>query len=232
MGARGSGALRAAAYVAVTWLVVTGLVLGWGWLITHPLAHEVDGFDNPISRWFAGERTGALNGPADAGTLLGETIVGASVAVLVAIAFAVWRRTWRPLVFIAVLEACIGGLYWLATHLEPRDRPPVKILDPGLVPDHSFPSGHVATAVVAYAGIVVLARAYAGSAWRWTLPALLLPLGVLLARLYQGAHHLTDVATSVAYATVFLLVLARLLLPGPGRGSARREREERTSVAA
>jgi undecaprenyl-diphosphatase len=44
---------------------------------------------------------------------------------------------------------------------------------------------------------------------------LLLPAFVLLARLYQGAHHLTDVLTSVAYASVWLLVVARLVLPSP-----------------
>ena len=82
------------------------------------------------------------------------------------------------------------------------------------MPDHSFPSGHVATAVVAYAGILVLTRVYARSATRWVGLVLLLPAFVLLARLYQGAHHLTDVLTSVAYASVWLLVVARLVLPG------------------
>ena len=37
------------------------------------------------------------------------------------------------------------------------------------------------------------------------------PLFVALSRLYQGAHHLTDVATSLVYGTVWLLVLATAL---------------------
>jgi undecaprenyl-diphosphatase len=49
---------------------------------------------------------------------------------------------------------------------------------------------------------------------------LLLPVGTLLSRLYLGAHHLTDALTSVVYASVWLLVVARVLLPG-GRESAR-----------
>jgi undecaprenyl-diphosphatase len=90
----------------------------------------------------------------------------------------------------------------------------VDILDRGLVPDHSFPSGHVATAVVAYGGLFLLTLACTSAASRrWALPLLLLPVVVLLSRLYQGAHHLTDVLTSVGYASVWLLVLARLLLP-------------------
>ncbi|GCD89395.1 hypothetical protein NLS1_14010 [Nocardioides sp. LS1] len=197
------------------WVVVTALVVGLGWLITHPLASGVDGFDNPISRWFADQRTGSLSSLADVGTLLGETITGLSVAAVTALVFSLWQRSIRPALFVALAEACIGGLYFVATHLISRDRPPVKILDAGLVPDHSFPSGHVATAIVAYAGIVVLLRTYAAAVGRWAVVLLLLPAFTLLSRLYQGAHHVTDVATSVCYASVFLLVLARLLLPRP-----------------
>ena len=101
----------------------------------------------------------------------------------------------------------------MVTHVDPRRRPPVDILDRGLVPDHSFPSGHVATAVVAYGGLFLLTVAYVAAARRLALPLLLLPVVVLLSRLYQGAHHLTDVLTSVGYASLWLLVLARLLLP-------------------
>ena len=50
--------------------------------------------------------------------------------------------------------ACSSAAPWRSTSssraLITRDRPPVEILDPGLVPDHSFPSGHVATSVVVY----------------------------------------------------------------------------------
>ena len=47
----------------------------------------------------------------------------------------------------------------------------VKILDPGLVPDHSFPSGHVATSIVVYCALAVyLLRTVPGSRpWVWIL---------------------------------------------------------------
>jgi undecaprenyl-diphosphatase len=202
----------------VTWAVVLGVVAGFGWLITHPWQHAVDSFDNPIARWFAGARSASLNGVADVGPLFGETIGGLGVAAAAAVGFSLWRRSFRPAVFVALAEAGIGGWYFVVTHVDPRQRPPVKILDPGLAPDHSFPSGHVATAVVAYGGIVLLAWAYARSA-RWVAVLLLLPAFVLVARLYQGAHHLTDVLTSVVYASVWLLVLARLLLGRSDTGS-------------
>jgi undecaprenyl-diphosphatase len=205
-----------AATLVGAWAVVLGVVTGLGWLITGPAQGAVDPWDNDVSRWFADQRTATLAPLGDAGTLLGETMVGVGVAVLAAIAFSLWQRSWRPALFYALAEAGIGGLYFVVTHVDTRQRPPVKILDPGLVPDHSFPSGHVATAVVAYAGILVLTRVYARSATRWVGLVLLLPAFVLLARLYQGAHHLTDVLTSVAYASVWLLVVARLVLPDPG----------------
>ncbi len=205
---------RAALVVVGTWLVVLAVVVAFGWLITHALRSAVLPWDNGLARWIADQRTGALNEPADIGTLLGETVTGVSVAVVTALVFSIWKRSWRPAIFLALAEAGIGGFYYVATHVDPRQRPPVKILDPGLVGNHSFPSGHTATAVVAYAGIVVLAAAYASPAVRhWARLLLLLPVFVLLSRLYQGAHHLTDVLTSLVYASVWLLVLARTLLP-------------------
>jgi undecaprenyl-diphosphatase len=203
--------------LVVAWAVILGLVVGWGWLLTHQLRGEVDPWDNDVSRWFADERTGVLDPVASFGTLLGETPVGVLVAAVAGLAFALRRRSWRPVAFVVLLEAGIGGVYAIATRVDERQRPPVKILDSGLVADHSFPSGHVATAVVAYAGIVVLTAVYVGSR-RVVMPILLLPVLVLLARLYQGAHHLTDVLTSVVYASAWLLVCARLLLePDPRR---------------
>jgi len=212
------GVARSAVTLVVAWAVILGLVVGWGWWLTPPLKSAVHPWDNHISRWFADQRTATLDPLGDDGTLLGETVTGVSVAILAAIGFSLWRRSWRPALFMALLEAGIGGFYFVATHVDTRQRPPVKILDPGLVPDHSFPSGHVATAVVAYGGILVLTWVYARSAVRWVAVLGLLPLFVLLARLYQGAHHLTDVLTSVVYASAWMLVGARtVLLPDRDR---------------
>ena len=112
-----------------------------------------------------------------------------------------------------MVEAGLGGFYFFGTELIPRDRPPVKLLDAGLVPDASYPSGHIATALVCWAGAVVLIWTYFRAA-RWVaLVLLLLPLGTLLSRLYLGAHHLTDALTSVVYASIWLLVVAGQVLP-------------------
>jgi len=213
-------AASSAVTLVVAWVVILGLVVGFGWLITHSLKGAVNPWDNDISRWFADQRTGALNEPADIGTLLGETVVGVGVAVVAALAFAIWKRSWRPIIFLALVEAGIGGFYFVATHVDTRQRPPVKILDPGLVADHSFPSGHTATAIIAYGGILVLTAVYARAAVTWVAVVGLVPLFVLLSRLYQGAHHLTDVLTSVVYATAWMLLVARMVLFSDPKASA------------
>ena len=135
---------------------------------------------------------------------------------MVAVALSWWRRSFVPAIFVGLLVAGIGGFYWVATHLISRDRPPVRILDPGLVPDDSFPSGHVATATAVYGGLAVLLWVLAPAARRWVWLLFLLPLFVALARLYQGAHHVTDVLASFAYTTAWLAVLvARRADAGP-----------------
>ena len=67
------------------------------------------------------------------------------------------------------------------------------------------------------AGLAVLA----GEGTRLGLGAslLLVPLVVVPSRLYQGAHHPTDVLTSVVFASIWVAVVARVLLPpAPRRG--------------
>ena len=207
---------RTAVLLVVAWLLILGAVLGVGWLLTHPLESSVDPWDDDVSRWFADQRSGALDGPADAGTFLGDTIPAMVLFGVVTVAIAAWRRTWRPVVFAGLLVAGMGGFYAVATRVVPRDRPPVRILDPGLVPDASFPSGHVGTATAVYVGMVLLLWVYAPAVRRWVWVLVALPFVVLVARLYEGAHHVTDVTTSLVYASAWLAVLYVLVLRGHG----------------
>jgi undecaprenyl-diphosphatase len=222
--------------LAVTAYAVLALVVvGWGWLLTHPLERPIDGTDDDIARWFAGERTSALDPIADAGTLLGDTPVGLAVGALVAVVAGLVLRTFVAVLLVALAAAGNGGIYWLGSHADPRDRPPVRILDPGLVPDHSFPSGHVSTAVAVYGAAALLLALWvrsrdgaAGAAAGRVVVALLacVPVFVALSRLYQGAHHVTDVGTSLVYGTVWLAVLAVLLRPGAARPQSSVPRSE------
>lgn len=206
------GPFATAVLVLVGFALILGVVVGFGWLITHAWQRPVESFDDDVARWFVDQRTPSLTDAADLGTYFGETIVSLVLTPLVALGVWVWQRSVVPALFIVLVTSGVGGFYFVGTHLDPRQRPPVKILDPGLVPTHSFPSGHVGTAAALYGAIVVLAWVYAGAARRWVTPLLLLPVIVLVSRLYLGAHHLTDVLTSLVYAAVWIALLATLLL--------------------
>jgi len=214
---------EAARTLAPVWVAVVLGVLGVGWLLTGPFAAVVEPWDDSVVTWLADHRTADLDTAAAAGSAIADTIVGVALAAVVGLAASRWQRSWRPLVYFTVLVGGYLALYVIVTHLVPRDRPPVEVLDPGLVPDHSFPSGHVATAIVVYGGIVLWVAAVAPRWRRWVWPLLLAPLVVAPSRLYQGAHHPTDVLTSLVFAMVWLLVVARVLLPrtADDRGQAR-----------
>lgn len=206
--------------LVASWAALCGVVLGLGWLLTNSLSGSVGKGDDDLARWLAGNRTPLLNDVAEVGSLFGDTITGQVALVVVALGFSVWQRSVIPALFVGLVEAGLLGIYLVTTHLVPRSRPPVKILDPGLVPDHSFPSGHVATATAIYGSIVVLTWTYSRAARRWTMPLLVLPPCVMLARMYLGAHHLSDVVASILYATTWLGLVTTLLLGGR---SARRD---------
>jgi membrane-associated phospholipid phosphatase len=205
-------------FAVSTYAVLAAVVVGWGWLLTHSLQGAIEGTDDDVSRWFADQRTSWLDPVSDVGTLLGETPVGLAVGAVVAVVAGLALRSVAAVLLVLLADIGDGGIYWLGSHADPRDRPPVHILDPGLVPTHSFPSGHVGTAVAVYGAAALLLalwlrrRGALSRAGRLLVVLVaLVPLFVALSRVYQGAHHVTDVGTSLVYGTVWLLVLVAAL---------------------
>ena len=204
---------RTLVVLVLGFVVICAVMVGVGWLITHPLKSTMRG-ENDVNRWFVHQRTTDLTHVADGGTLVGQTITGLVVLAVLGIAFAAWRRTWWPLVFVAVLDAGLGLFYLAGTTLDPRQRPPVRILQSGLVPNHSFPSGHTGTATAIGGVLAALLWAYTRVAKGVLVLLVLVPAYTMLSRLYVGAHHVSDVVTAFVYAVLWLLVCARMLLPG------------------
>jgi undecaprenyl-diphosphatase len=213
--------------VVASYAVLALVVVGWGWLLTHSLQGSIEGTDDDVSRWFEGQRTSWLDPVSEVGTMLGETPIGLAVGAVVAIVAGLALRSLAAAALVLVADAGDGGIYWLGTNADPRDRPPVHLMDAGLVPNASFPSGHVGTAVAVYGGAALLLLIWLRSRGRPStigrvIVVLLacVPFFVALSRLYQGAHHLTDVGTSLVYGAVLLGVLGVALPLRPERSEA------------
>jgi undecaprenyl-diphosphatase len=201
------------AEVVCAWAVLLATMIGLGLLLTGPLLDVVGPTDNDLSRWLADQRTATLTDLAEIGGTGGDTITIVVAALIVAALFSFWTRSPRPAVFLLVGLVGQALLYDAASHIVHRDRPPVELLDHGLDPNASFPSGHVSTSVMFFGGCVVLVWLYADRRWRAPASLLLLvPPVVAISRLYQGAHYLTDALASLVVIPFWVAAMTALVL--------------------
>ncbi len=203
--------LPAGARLTGCWLLLCAGLLSLGWLLTHPLSQSVGGPENDLSRWVEDRRTPLLDQVAAVGTLLGDTVLGIVTLLVLGAGFSWWRRSRLPLLLVTVVYVGLLAAYLTATHLLPRDRPPVEILDTGLVPDHSFPSGHTMTSTAVVGCLLLLLHTYAPQHLRWARLLVVVPVLTMLSRVYQGAHHVSDVLAGLVTAVVWLAVVASVL---------------------
>jgi membrane-associated phospholipid phosphatase len=204
---------RVAARLFLAWSLLVALVILVGAALTGPLAGSVGAADNDVERSLAGHRTTSLIAVAQGVSLLGETTTQLILVPTLLVVAWCWLRRATPVVFLAV--AAVGELaaYLLTVNIVHRARPPVHLLDPGLEPLHSYPSGHVAAAMATYGALAVLCRRFGGEPWRrLSMVLLLAPPLVALARMYLGVHHPTDVLVSLAFMSAWLGVTASVLL--------------------
>ncbi len=96
--------LATAGRLVLTWVVLVALVLASAGCSPTRSPPRGRVGRRRLAR-IADERTPGLGEVADVGTLLADTPFGMAVAALSALAFAAWRRTWRPLVFVALVVA-------------------------------------------------------------------------------------------------------------------------------
>lgn len=204
---------QVAARLLLAWSLLAAAVILVGAALTGPLAGSVGAADNDVERWLASHRSTSLTTVAQSVSLLGDTTTQLVLVPLLLLVSWWWLRQVRPVVFLAV--AAVGELaaYLLTVSIVSRARPPVPLLDAGLEPLHSYPSGHVAAAMATYGGLAVLCRTFGNDLWRRLSVVLLLaPPVVASARLYLGVHHPTDVLVSLVFMSVWLAVTASVLL--------------------
>lgn len=217
----------AARLLVVAVLLLGGLVLVGRLVTTVAAGTAVEAADVGLVRAVEGLRTPQLDALSVPAAELGNTgvvIVGGIVASVLGVAV---LRRWRPAVFLVLAIAGETLLFMATASITGRSRPPVSHLDAQLPPTSSFPSGHTAAAVALYGGIAVLVFGATRAWWRRLVVATAVVVVVLVAaaRLYRGAHHLSDVLGSLLLAVPWLLALDHLLprdaVSAPARGPSR-----------
>ena len=227
-GARTQRPARLIGLVLAAFALVEGLLLGLGLLVTRVLDNSfLSEQELAFERTLLAHRTPLWNDVTHVGTVLGAT---GTIVALTAVGCLLlgWRGHGPRLpAFLALAVAGETGLFLLASAAVDRLRPTIPHLDEA-PPTSSFPSGHTAAAIALGCGLALgLARTHPRHGFRaliWFL-ALALPLFVLLSRLYRGMHWPSDVAASVLFTVVWLLLLRAILLPPDV--DARRDRSAR-----
>jgi undecaprenyl-diphosphatase len=227
-GASGAGTRtisrgRAAGGVFIGWVLILGVIVGIGELLTKDSKGNALG-DTTVPRWLAAHRTPALTRWSLVFTTLGGTVAIATTAAVVCLIFVGITRRWRPAVYLVTLLLGELAMFLTAAAVVKRPRPSVTHLDQHL-PTSSYPSGHVAATCCLYIGLAILVVGHAKGWWRWLflIPAFVLPLLVAGSRMYRGEHHPTDVLASFAFAALWIPLVTLLIRPGrPGPTESQR----------
>lgn len=216
---------RRVAVLLAGWAVLAGLLVGLGNLVvgqddTSPLLR----WDQSLADWLAERRGPALSEALRQVARLGGTpLIMTGFLVVAPLAVAVFR-TWRPVLFLGVALLGETMLYRVVATTVGRARPDTR-MNPNLDASTSFPSGHVAAAVVLYTATAMLVFAATRGWWRWIVAglAVLVPGLVALQRLYWGMHYLSDAVAAVVLALLWTGIAWRVTEPAAGgdaRGSA------------
>lgn len=201
---------RRAAALAGTWMLLLGVLLAAGALVTGRPA--VQSVDERVTGWFVATRTPVLTPVAQVCSALGDTPTVVAGALALAVLTAAAGRSARPVLLVVLVLGGELALFLVTGAVLDRPRPAVGHLGLLVPPTSSFPSGHVSAAVCLY-GLAALLATPRLAAPRRPLPlavAATLVVAVGWGRLYYGVHHPSDVLASLAFAVTWLLTCWRL----------------------
>jgi membrane-associated phospholipid phosphatase len=204
-----------AAEILVGWVFIFGALylMGLG-VAFHAGGTFVADLDTTVPQWFAAHRTPQLNTFSYGWSKAGDTHAILLVSLIVCpLLVALWRR-WRPVLFVVLTMFGELTLFLAAAQAVDRPRPGVEQLD-GKMPTSSFPSGHIAATMCLYAAIAVLVlpRVRHWTRWLILVPAVVMPIGVAVSRMYRGMHHPSDVAGALLLTVLWLTLLYWVIRP-------------------
>lgn len=206
-------------------VVLFAVIVGAGFVLTGPLWQLADR-ENELSRWLQDRRTAV----GESVTLVMSTIGNTEYVIgvcLVAVAVLWWRtRRWWWAVLPGIAISLQATIFVAAAAVVGRDRPNVERLDP-TPPTSSFPSGHVGASTALYTTFVLMATRIESTWLRRLVIAVcvLAPISVSFARLYRGAHHLTDVLWGIVNGLLCALLAWGYLRRDPSHGSGSSDHE-------
>ena len=168
-----------------------------------------------MNDWLASHRDPGLSDGSYIASAVGDIPFIPALVILTALGAALLRQ-WRAFGLIVGAILVEVATYRVTSLVVHRQRPSVPRLDPDHLPvNQSYPSGHVAAAVVVYVGLALLlsrrVRSRRAAVAIWTL-GIALPLVVALSRMYRGMHHPIDAAAGIlmgAAAIAIALVATR-----------------------
>lgn len=177
--------------------------------------------DADVNRWFERRRTDGWDRAAEFGSMLSDTSTKLLLGVVL-LPVCVWLfRRWHDWAFLVTALVFEATTFVAISLVVGRDRPPVEQLDQA--PTASFPSGHIAAAVVFYVGLAIVmwfrtrnvtVRAV------FAVVAVVAPAAVIVSRLYRGMHYPSDAVAGVLLGLVSLVVVRTVMV-----GVARRTRD-------
>ena len=181
------------------YVVMAVVLVSLGLIVTKLLIPgSVGVWDNSVNRWAAAHRVPTWNTITDYASIMAGTgtilvVAGATAAILA------FRHLWRELGFLASAFFIEFSVFLTTVTLIERPRPSVPKLD-GVPSTSSFPSGHVAAAIVLYVGLAILissrTRNLAIRITVWAV-AVTIVVSVGISRVYRGLHHPIDVFAGV-----------------------------------
>jgi membrane-associated phospholipid phosphatase len=184
-------------------LTTVGIAVTLAVLATHDGGRVLLRFDEPVAEWIAEHRTGGWTDFFDLVSHFGDNVVVFSAAAV--LAAWTWSRC-RYLAITLVLAAMFRpAMEFLVKFVVDRTRPDIEPLGTFHGPSH--PSGHplaVASLWGQFPAVVALHSRSRAMWWAAVVTAFAIGGMVAAARVYKGAHYLTDVLASFSWAALYL----------------------------